>query len=127
MAYKLTLEAVKAAAREAYLAGGLGFQTGESKCEYVGRETSAPCAVGAALPTYVASQLGRGGLNGQTVGALVREGHLEVPEGELGSIERIQSAHDILVNAQRDSFYSPAMTAKRERDFCALLDIPEEG
>ena len=101
--FKLTLDAVKAAAREAYAKGELGFQKGEQSCQYTGDATGAPCAVGAALPKEVRQFVGMSHwLNGRGVETLAKEGIVKVLPSELGPIAEIQSAHDSIIHAQRD-------------------------
>lgn len=108
--FKLTLDAVKAAAREAYAKGELGFQKGEQSCQYKGDRTGAPCAVGAALPQELRDHLATrldfghpvGWINGQGVSSLVREGILEIENDfEESAISRIQREHDNVILEQK--------------------------
>lgn len=96
----LTLEAVKEAARKAYAEGRLGFQKGEDLCEYIGRRTGSPCAVGAAMPQEFREFLQRELLNGQSFSTLVREGYIDTPNKEVAVIQRIQLAHDEVVQRE---------------------------
>jgi hypothetical protein len=110
MTFILTLDAVKAAAREAFLKGDLGFQKGETSGQYVGSITGAPCAVGAALPDELRQKIGRTRANNLTVVGLADRGYIE--SAETFAIYDVQSAHDAIIRGRKARLPEPEIALR---------------
>lgn len=122
MVYLLTLDAVREAAAEAYKAGSLGFQRNERECAYVGAQTGAPCAVGAALPEEFRNFIARNGFNGACVLTLADKGFVKfVDDVEARAIRSIQQLHDRIVHVQEGNTVGDA--EKLERMFAEKLGV----
>lgn len=101
----LTLEGVKAAARDYYSRGKLGAQCGVGKCEYESGN-GVRCAVGAALCDETLAAIRRINIgNTATISKLVGNVVVAVEGDALDDIQEIQDTHDRWVNGHNTEAY----------------------
>jgi hypothetical protein len=118
--FKLTLFAVREAARKAYAEGELGFQKGEKHCAYLGETTGAPCAVGAALPLELRKMIAAAKGNSENIGTLITKGFVTVPFEDRTAIQRIQERHDDILRNRYSSL--EAMERKPESELVRAFE-----
>lgn len=100
---KLTLEGVKAAARDWYSRGMLiaqNVRSAEDQCIY-SRDDGCRCAIGAALNDDTAKEVRRRFSNGNSLSILINRNLVDIDGEDYAQLRQIQLAHDTWMSRVR--------------------------